>query len=177
MTQIKLNKYYTGIGTRDIDEEIIDIAVMIGVKLAEANYVLRSGAAPGCDTAFEMGCDMQSGKKEIYTPWKKFSDDDTHIPLETLKNKNQAEKITQKFHPAWNKLSQGAKKLHTRNVYQVLGNNLNTPSKFIICYTKDGKFSGGTGQALRIADSYNIPIFNLYYKNVINEIEETLSLK
>ena len=47
-----------------------------------------------------------------------------------------------------------------RNSYQVLGYDLNTPSSFIVCYTKNGKLTGGTAQALKIAKDYNIPIFN-----------------
>lgn len=52
----------------------------------------------------------------------------------------------------------------SRNVYQVLGPNLDDPVEFIICWTKDGKASGGTGQAIRIANDYGVPVFNL--KNV-----------
>ena len=45
-----------------------------------------------------------------------------------------------------------------RNGYQVLGADLQTPTDFIICYTKDGKGEGGTGQALRIAKDYDIQV-------------------
>ena len=37
---------------------------------------------------------------------------------------------------------------------------MNTPSDFVICWTKGGKGQGGTGQALRLARDYNIPIFD-----------------
>lgn len=49
----------------------------------------------------------------------------------------------------------------SRNSYQVLEKDLNTPVEFVLCWTKDGKASGGTGQAMRIAKDKNIPIFNL----------------
>lgn len=54
------------------------------------------------------------------------------------------------------------KKLLTRNGYQVLGKDLNTPSEYLICYS-NGK--GGTQQAIRIAEDINInvPIFNLWW--------------
>jgi hypothetical protein len=64
----------------------------------------------------------------------------------------------------------GAKKLMARNMYQVLGQDLETPTSFIVCWTKDGKASGGTGQALRVAKKYNIPIFNLYNENAAAEL-------
>ena len=57
------------------------------------------------------------------------------------------------------------RKLHGRNVHQVLGS---TPaarpikSACLICWTPDGKASGGTGQAIRIAEKAEIPIWNLW---------------
>ena len=48
-----------------------------------------------------------------------------------------------------------------RNVFQVLGADLKTPTEFIICWTD--KY-GGTQQALRIAKSFSIPVFNLFKK-------------
>ena len=51
-----------------------------------------------------------------------------------------------------------------RNSYQVLGLKLDLPVQFIICYT-DG--NGGTQQALRIANHYNIKIINLFEKGVL----------
>ena len=43
---------------------------------------------------------------------------------------------------------------------QVLGEDCNTPSSFVLCWTPNGKEIGGTSQALRIAKHYNIPIIN-----------------
>ena len=75
-----------------------------------------------------------------------------------------------KYHPAAAKLSDGAFKLHCRNAYQVLGSelgNINCVVKpqrvsVVICWTSDGKNTGGTGQALRIAEDHKIPILNMY---------------
>lgn len=38
------------------------------------------------------------------------------------------------------------------------GAMLDTPSEFILCWTEHGSGKGGTGQALRIAATYNIPV-------------------
>jgi hypothetical protein len=67
-----------------------------------------------------------------------------------------------KYHPAWHKCSYDVQRLHARNSLIMLGWQLNEPVDFVICWTKDGKASGGTGQALRIAEAYNIPIFNMH---------------
>lgn len=59
--------------------------------------------------------------------------------------------------------------LHTRNVFQILRLKLNNPVKMVICYTPDkattqaeySSETGGTGIAINLADSLEIPVFNL----------------
>lgn len=67
------------------------------------------------------------------------------------------------FHPAWDRCSQYAKNLHARNAAIILGKGLDDPVKFVVCWTKDGKATGGTGQGIRIAESLCIPVFNLRF--------------
>ena len=58
-------------------------------------------------------------------------------------------------------LSTFVQDLHTRNVFQVLGPSLDSPSEFLLCWAADGEASGGTGQALRIAATHSVPVYNL----------------
>ena len=134
--------------------------------MAKQGYILRSGGADGSDNAFEIGCDRANGKKEIYLPWKNFNSNKSNLIFD---DDIEAINIAKKYHPAYNGLSQGAKRLIARDSYQVLGKDLKTPSKYIICYT-DG--TGGTSQALRIAEDIqiNIPIFNLYHYKGPNDV-------
>lgn len=157
------NFIYTGIGSRETPLEHIQLFIRIAEYLASIGYTLRSGGANGADLAFEIGCDNNQGKKEIYIPWYRFNNSDSmlfHTPKECFN-------IAKEFHPNWDNLSDYAKKLHARNVCQILGQDLKTPTSFIVCYTKDGKEVGGTAMAIRIAKSYNIPVFNVGgYKEV-----------
>jgi hypothetical protein len=82
-----------------------------------------------------------------------------------------ARQIARKYHPGWSYLSPAAKKLMTRNTFQVLGSDLETPVSFVVCWTIGGKISGGTGQALRIAKDLGIPIFNLFDKDALHKIK------
>lgn len=150
-------KYYAGIGSRKTPKHILERMMAIGYVLASDGFILRSGGADGADSAFEKGCDAAHGKKEIFLPWKGFNGS----PSDFYEVSPEAIEIAAKFHPAWGKLNQGAKKLHSRNVYQVLGYDLNSPSFVVICYC-DG--TGGTMQALRIAIERNVPIINLFDK-------------
>lgn len=153
-------KYYTGVGSRQTPDFILSEMRKISYRLREEGFILRSGAAKGADKAFESGAGYL---KEIY-----FASDATE----------EAEQIAKQFHPAWNKLSNYAKKLHARNVFQVLGKDLNTPSRFVLCWTPDGCEShkqrsiktGGTGTAISIADYHNIKVINLYNSYSIEDI-------
>jgi len=153
-------RYYTGVGSRKTPTHILDIMTKLATKLAENHYILRSGGAIGADKAFEYGAGI---KKEIYL---------AHMAT------TESMEIASQFHPAWNNCSPYAKKLHGRNSFQVLGPNLNIPSKFLICWTPDGcishkernRLTGGTGTAISIADMYNVPIFNLAKKDHLDRI-------
>ena len=78
--------------------------------------------------------------------------------------------MTMKYHPNWYRLSVGARRLMARNCHQILGEDLKTPVNFVICWTKDGGKTGGTGQAMRIADDLNIPIYNLFFEDTLEKI-------
>ena len=150
--------FYTGIGSRNTPQHVLYRMESIGKLYAEMGFILRSG---GADAAFEKGCDSIGGQKEIYIPWNGFNN--LYINNGYIVGNNiDAETIAGEAHPAWNRCSQGAKKLHTRNVYQVLGLELNSPSLLIICWTSDGLATGGTGQAIRIAESRKIKTLNLF---------------
>jgi hypothetical protein len=136
--------------------------------LAIKNYILRSGGADGADSAFEAGCDLARGSKEIYLPWKGFNNN----PSELYTQHPKAFEIAAKFHPSWDKLKDSVKKLMARNVHQVLGNDLGSPVEFVVCWTPNGLGGGGTGQALRLAKSLDIKIFDLGKKETILELRE-----
>ena len=154
-------KIYTGIGSRETPVPVLEQMLAIGETLASHGWTLRSGHARGADQAFELGSLKAQGKMEIYLPWHGFENAPYNHPgYHVIKNPT-AEHIAAQFHPAWSRCSQGARKMHTRNVYQVVGATLEDKSDLVICWTKDGKRQGGTGQALRIADYLDIPIFDL----------------
>ena len=68
---------------------------------------------------------------------------------------------------AWATLGDCARALLARDAHQVLGRDLDSPVRFVVCWTpagdRDGRDprSGGTGQALRIAAARSLPVFNI----------------
>ena len=116
---------------------------IMATRYRQENMILRSGGAKGADQAFEKGAGW---KKEIF-----LASDVTDEAIE----------FTSKYHPNWKACKPYARALHGRNAMIILGKNLDTPVDFVVCWTKDGKDSGGTGQAIRIAWDHKIKVFFL----------------
>lgn len=165
---------FAGIGSRRTPPQVLLDMEEFARRAAQRNCILRSGGADGADSAFERGAKSVNGTCEIYLPWKNFNNN----PSTLFKPTEQAYKIAASFHPKWTLLEQSVRMLMARNVHQILGQNCDDPVDFVICYTPDGcedgtKTSietGGTGQAIRLASSRNIPIYNLAcrdYKTVL----------
>lgn len=152
---------YAGIGSRETPHAVLQQMYLIAQQLAP-NWLLRSGHADGADTAFELGALDAKGELEIFIPWFGFNgapmNDKRYIrPRAT----QELADFAASFHPAWHKCSDPAKLLHMRNVCQVLGEHGDDPVDLLICWTRQGYGNGGSGQAIRIARAYNIPVFDL----------------
>lgn len=130
----------------------------VGALLAKHGFILRSGGASGADSAFERGCDSEEGKKEIFIPWSGFNKRRANDPGIIIPELSRSVEMAKMFHPAWENCSSGAKKLHARNCNQVLGEDLNHPAAFVVCW-HDGR--GGTLQACRIAEYHGISVYNI----------------
>ena len=140
-------KCYAGIGSRETPRDVLDLMTRIAEKLSRQDWVLRSGGAKGADSAFEKGA---GGWKEIYT-----TDDCEEWCLEKV------EKFVPADRPPLRTMKPFIQKLLGRNMKQVFGPDGNVPSRFVICWTSDGKDAGGTGYAIRAAWDAGIPVFNL----------------
>lgn len=157
---------YTGVGSRRTPAPVQTLMRELARELARAGWVLRSGAAEGADSAFAAGCDAEPGAlAEIYLPWRGFNGSDS-ARFDVCE---RALALARSVHPAWERLSPPAMRLHARNCYQVLGAALDAPSRFLVCWTPDGCESaagrsvrtGGTATALALAERAGVPRFNL----------------
>ena len=164
-------KYYAGIGSRQTPIEILNIMTKLAVVLESEGWTLRSGGADGADNAFA----KEVKNIELFLPWKGFNGHTSDLNGHTQK----AYEIAKKAHPAWHRCSQGAQKLHSRNVHQVFGWDINpkTYSKYIICWTPNAKMVGGTATAMKLAKNAGIKIFNLADKTQLNKILKYLKEK
>lgn len=177
-----MTKYFTGVGSRSTPTSLMDTCSAIASFYTCKGYTLRSGAAPGADDFFESG----SFKSDIYIPWngfnKKTDDHSRYIcPIKALDNWDEALDILCQVRPDLKRVVQNSHNLvckdsyyllHGRNVYQVLGHDLNTPSDFLACWTPNGKCKGGTATAIKLADKYDIPIYNIAIPEELESLRE-----
>lgn len=162
---------YTGIGAREAPKEVLSMIEKIGGHMARKGYVLRSGGAEGSSTIFEKGCDEAGGTKQIYLPWRGFNGNNS--PLYTIPDR--AFDIVKGLNPAWSTQSDSAKKLQARYAMTMLGQQVKEPSACVLCYTSGGKQKGGTGFAIKIAQKYNIPIFDIgAFEQVPDSVKDRL---
>lgn len=168
--------YYAGIGSRETPFELKETMGNIGECLSANDYILRSGNARGADKWFSDGCDRINGKSEIILPFKGYGGG--HKNSIIIQNKNllkEATEIMKSIKPksyTWNSKNTP---YHRRNVFQILGVNLNTPVEFVICYTSTGSETekdvierdetSGTSMAIVLADRLDIPVINMYNEN------------
>lgn len=174
-------KFYAGIGSRSISKETTAAMCILANELNLMGYTLRSGNAKGSDQAFASG--VQDEKAQIWLPWEKFELEfqeahPQHDYKLMTKLDVEAYDSVERFHPYYKQMEKGNATAFynfmtfmTRNYRQVRGFN-EPDSEFVICWTHDGTDVGGTGQAIRIATHYNIPVFNLYYMSISEVLKE-----
>ena len=167
---------YAGIGARATPSHIQPLISKVARRLALRGFTLRSGGAAGADQAFEHGC--VGFPAEIFLPWKGYQNNASerwNIPPGAMQ-------IASCIHPAWQGLSHSEQKFIAGAGLQILGQKLNKPVDFVVCWTPDGAQSesecsrktGGTGQAIALADRWQIPIFNLARPDALNGIAKFL---
>jgi hypothetical protein len=161
---------YAGVGSRQAPPLQVARMERLARVLAEHGWTLRTGLAEGADQAFYRGASSGRGPVELYLPWPSFNHPARIQGAgETVLGRpsKEAYLIAQRFHPAWEKVDPPVRALHARNVHQVLGADLKTPAGLLICWTQNGSRdglapgTGGTGQALRIAAGYGVPVLNI----------------
>ena len=169
---------YAGVGSRETPPAAIAVIEKLAQLMGKAGYLLRTGGAVGADMAFLRGHKTASVSgpvpvPEIYLPWPKYNFDVLGPFRETAAvfadPTGDAIQLARQFHPAWGRCSGGAKKLHGRNSQILCGFYLNEPVDFVVCWHNN---SGGTMQAIRLAQSKGIKIYHVaIQKDVVALLE------
>lgn len=146
------------IGTREMSGEQRDWLreLMVG---ADTSEVLQTGACTGTDQfAATLWLEM-GGKVKCYLPWASYEmawrtnvADAYHGHMESVVVVGES-KLVAAHHHRWTTLSQGAQKLHARNVSIVHG------CKVVVACPGSSPWGGGTAMGIRIARHLKIPVY------------------
>lgn len=187
--------FITCVGSRKTPSNVLNQFYLMAAILYSFGFTIRSGGANGADAAFEQGvldhpysAKVNRPPMEIYLPWdgfngKRHDPDKGYYDASRLSFYDEATKIAEELHPLGEALrgKQGVHKLHTRNIFQVLGLDLHMPSRQLWCWaptTSDGLVEGGTRTAVACALTpldgvavHAIPIRNVYVANYHTHME------
>lgn len=156
---------FAGVGSRKTPAPILAQMTDIARALTQAGFTLRSGGAPGADSAFAQGAAPES--RQIFLP------KDGHNAQHTARDPSlvvpgpdqlaRMKRIAATVHPAWSRCSPYARALHARNVAILIGAEPSEPDpvRAVVCWTPGAALVGGTAMAIRIAAAYQIPVYNL----------------
>jgi hypothetical protein len=163
---------YAGIGSRKTPPAALTLIELLAARLARRGCILRTGASPGADQAFYRGARAAAGPIELYLPWPGFEGgswadaDRGHVRV-LARPAPRAYDLAARFQAGWEVLAQEQRDLMARDAHQVLGADLASPAKLVVCWTADGSLDGtgvaaeGTHEGLRIAHEHGIRVFNL----------------
>ena len=152
---------YTGIGSRyNTPRAMLHHIHKLAGRLHTLGFTLRSGGTYGADSAFE----TSPITDEIFLPWAGFNN---HTSKFNTPSK-EAIIIAEMLYPL-SSMGDNTRSLMAVSSHQVLGDDLRSPSDFLVCWTPDGcedhttrtEVTGGTGQAISLASFFHIPVFNL----------------
>lgn len=185
--EINMIKTITIIGSRKTPQGVLDFMRKIAKYCAVNGIVVRSGKAGGADAAAIHGCMdalLVSGKTiaipEMYIPWKGFGDNTMTTKWDNVQGENEkATYMAKAIHPAWDKCSEGAKKLHTRNVCQILGKNLDDPTDLVLywCEERLGEPTGGTATAVNLGKDFGCVTINMLHDTWKDLLRPYLGMK
>lgn len=136
-------KWYAGIGSRRTPPGVCLRITALAMTLHIDGYHVRSGGAEGADESFKVGA---CGNSRIFKP--RFAT-------------KAAIAAAAAHHPAWDMCSPHARKLHGRNAQIILGEHLDEPVEFVVCWTDAPPQRGGTQLGMAIAESHGIEVRNL----------------
>lgn len=158
---------YAGIGSRTITPRETAIIKKVAFELSKKDFILFSGNAVGSDIAFQIG---SQGKCVLFLPKQNYNNHQYNVnnSLDHYDlGDSELGKKAISLHPNKNSLGKYDIQYMCRNYHQVAGYAKYPPASLVICcatYTiveNKMQVSGGTGQAVRIANSKNIPIINI----------------
>lgn len=171
---MSIDKYWTGIGSREVSDEIATLQIAIGENMAKRGYILLSGGAGGSDENFLKGvCNVDATLAEVWWPWHNFRMDEIDFDTSGVTYEVPSKYMSQVaavyyeesgIMPWFGNMKQGAQKLHGRNYNQIFSGQ-STPASRVVIYAAPenakGEIKGGTRSGVLIARNEGVPTYNI----------------
>lgn len=157
---------YVGAGMSTAPKEILYLIEDAARMLAAEGIHLRTHGGQGPCEAFVRGAKDPS-LYSVFIPGTSWATLNTRNPgvygpyTEGFIDFEHATNYARKFHPSWPGLAGTVQRMMAMVSYQVLGPQLIDPALFVLCWTPNGTGGDTTGQVIRLAQAFNIPIFDL----------------
>ena len=184
---------FTLVGSRETPEEVAAVERDLAIILLRCGWTGYSGGSGLSDKQLERAYfanhyrRIAQGPICAFLPWTRFDGLDkykggvVYYDASKFETYSEAKALAKKFYDVYHdydSLSQGAKSMMNRNVYQIHGPNLKQLTKVVICWakpsTKTGMYvNGGTNLAVALGVAAGVPIINLYHPW---ELEKCLAL-
>lgn len=186
-------RIFTLVGSRETPEEAALVERDLAIILLRSGWTGYSGGSGLSDKQLERAYfanhyrRIAQGPIYAFLPWARFDGLDkykggvVYYDASKFETYGEAKVMAKKFYDVYHEydsLSQGAKSMMNRNVYQIHGPHLKKPTKVVICWakpsTKAGMYvNGGTNLAVALGVAAGVPIINLYHPW---EMEKCLAL-
>lgn len=160
-----------GIGSRELSGEQLAVCYTLGQWSTKCGHRVISGNAEGADYAFASGANtVDPTKVSLMLPWMRFNAGQVQpgnvvVAVEDLDPTEYHFylRIAREHHPRFDRLTQGAQKLHLRNgmiLFPPAGNHP-APVDLVLAWPSQKPGGGGTGQGMRIAERLGVRLIDL----------------
>lgn len=173
------------IGSRSAPDDIVKLMTQFTSILIEIGYVIQSGGCPlgpdrSATIAIQRHKTTDKSKHRIYISWDGMNDmyhdpsNGVYCPKAHYENYPIARIMAEATRGGFYGLYEKGEAHHSRNPYQVLSDDLNTPVDFVLTWAKPkgktGGVAGGTGTAVGLANAHGITVYNLYNPDVEDRV-------
>lgn len=167
---------YAAISNENAPANVIEQFKSIAIDMENRGYTMRTSGNKGVEEIIE----VVAQNKEIYIPWKKFNDRESQY----CKVDKSAIDLVGTLHPSFQDLKDSVKAIIGRYAHVILGKDLKSPVRCVVCWTEDGVESakdktaktGYCGTPIQIASNARIPVFNLKNDNAIYRLKNFMEL-
>lgn len=163
---------YAVVGNRDTPAGALALAKDMAAKLASRGFTARLGGMDGLDKTIADALTPQA--YELQLPWKNFGG----FESKTSYSSPEVMAIAKHFSDTWDTLKLPIQGFLGKNVRVLLGEKTKSIAMFLVVHSEDGaehirevtSRTGSVGHAIKIANHFNIPVFNLQKQDALTRL-------